>query len=62
MAITNSSFNLSKPAKKMIATGANKEQRAILKKMFIHSESSYAANKNRRTRDPIAKDTGTKEE
>jgi hypothetical protein len=38
MAKTNSSFNLSKPVKRMLATIGDKNQRNLVKRAFINAE------------------------
>lgn len=49
MAKTNASFKLSKEAKKLIATGANKEQRNLIKAAFIDAELAAATQPKGRT-------------
>lgn len=48
---TNSSFNLSKSTKRIMASIGDKEQRNIYKQAMINAEHSYIVNKHRRPRE-----------
>lgn len=58
MAKTNSSFNLSKSAKRIAGTFVNKEQRRNYLNAMIDAEHSYIAGKSRKFSDPATAQRG----
>jgi len=57
MAKTNSSFKIGKMVKLSMGATLNKEQRLIYKNCMIDAKQSYIANRNRKHKDPIARDS-----
>lgn len=51
---TNSSFNLSKPVRRIAATILNKDARRIYLNAMIDAEASQVAQKSRKWSDPAA--------
>jgi hypothetical protein len=59
MAKTSSSFKIGKMVKLSMGSTFNKEQRLIYKNCMIDAKHSYVVNRNRKHKDPIARDNGT---
>lgn len=57
MARTNSSFKLSKDAKRILATFTDPQHRSQYKKLMIDAEYSYTANRHRRSVDKPKNDS-----
>ena len=58
MALTNSSFNLSKTTKKLAGGITDKHQRRIFLNMMIAAEVAQIAGKNRKFSDPAMSQKG----
>lgn len=56
MAKTNSSFNLSKNVKRVLASIVDPDQRAIYRRAMIEAEHSYIVNRHRKFKETA---TGT---
>jgi hypothetical protein len=60
MALTNSSFNLSKTSKKLACGIQDKQVRRTFLNLMIQAESEQAAGKNRKFSDPAVAQKGPK--
>lgn len=61
MALTNSSFNLSKTTKKLACGIKNKHERRKFLDLMIQAEFAQAAGKNRKFSDPAISQKSNKE-